>query len=158
MKLVHFAREPFAGELEPREQRVEAYRKPNGLWLSDEDEYGWSQWCTDEVDWPDRLAYGYAVTIGDNAKVLHLATEESLDAFTEDYGDHEDRFGAYSGRRFVDHIRWADVAKEWQGILITPYQSSRRLAPLTSWYYTWDCASGCIWDPAAIASIEAVAR
>ena len=22
------------------------------------------------------------------------------------------------------------------------------------WYYGWDCASGCIWDPAAVAEIK----
>ena len=50
-------------------------------------------------------------------------------------------------------IRWQDVALDYQGILIAPYQWSLRLDKDFRWYYMWDCASGCIWDLSAIASL-----
>ena len=48
-------------------------------------------------------------------------------------------------------IDWAEVAKDYQGVLITPYLEERRTR---YWYNTWDCASGCIWDTTCMASIE----
>ncbi|QBI98814.1 hypothetical protein SEA_BOBBY_184 [Mycobacterium phage Bobby] len=52
-----------------------------------------------------------------------------------------------------DWIDWGKVAADYGGIIIAPYQWSRRMDP--HWYYTWDCASGCIWNLEAIESLEA---
>ena len=40
------------------------------------------------------------------------------------------------------------------GIIIAPYQWYCRMT--VDWYYTWDCASGCIWNLDAIESVNAV--
>lgn len=53
-----------------------------------------------------------------------------------------------------DHINWPMVADRYQGIVIAPYLWSRRMDG-GLWYYGWDCASGCIWDAAAVASVTA---
>lgn len=45
-----------------------------------------------------------------------------------------------------------DFTREYAGIIITPYQWARRLE--LSWYYNWDCASGCIWDVSAILGVH----
>ena len=61
-----------------------------------------------------------------------------------------------------DHLRdygcidWRLVAEEWQGIVIAPYLWERRFDSDARWYYSWDCASGCIWDHRAIAAIELI--
>lgn len=57
----------------------------------------------------------------------------------------------------VTAFDWIDVASRYSGIEIAPYQWKRRIHPSTFWYYTWDCASGCIWDLSAIKKFE-VAR
>ena len=47
---------------------------------------------------------------------------------------------------------WPGVAAEgWAGIEIAPYIWARRLDGPARWYYGWDAASGCIWDPTAAA-------
>jgi hypothetical protein len=57
-------------------------------------------------------------------------------------------------------IDWMRVAEKHEGILIAPYLGERLTEPnefLEShkeewwrWYYSWDCASGCIWNPNAV--------
>lgn len=50
-----------------------------------------------------------------------------------------------------EYIDWASVCRAYQGIVISPYFWSRRMGPM--WYYSWDCASGVIWDADAIESV-----
>lgn len=117
--------------------------KPKGLWVSDESvgSYGWSSWCAAEE-------YGigpnsFSVVLTDDSRVLTLTTPDAIKMFDSRYTD---------GDHYID---WTRVAERWQGILITPYQWSVRLSDVR-WYYPWDCASGCIWDPAAIASVTRI--
>jgi len=54
-------------------------------------------------------------------------------------------------------VSWEQVAKDgYQGVEITPYQWELRLDSRVNWYYSWDCASGCAWDPQAIESLQLV--
>jgi hypothetical protein len=40
-------------------------------------------------------------------------------------------------------------AEGWDGLEIAPYLHRMRLSSF-SWYYTWDCASGCIWNASRV--------
>ena len=119
--------------------------KPNGLWVSDESEGsdGWRSWCADNESRLGRNAF--AIELALDASVLTLATPEAIREFDAEFG---------TGDRY--RVAWDRVAARWQGILITPYQWSLRLSDV-DWYYPWDCASGCIWDAAAIASVTPIA-
>jgi hypothetical protein len=90
----------------------------------------------------------HAVEFHPAANLLRIETSAELRRFTREFGT-EDRYGDWT-------IRWPDVAARWQGILITPYQWDCRLDDEMFWYYGWDCASGCIWDAGAVASIKQV--
>jgi hypothetical protein len=82
-----------------------------------------------------------------------MAAAGDLDAFTLRYAD--ERPWSFEGRQHIDRsINWAGVAKDYQGVIIAPFVWDRRLHDAYSWYYTWDCASGCIWDAAAIERVE----
>lgn len=133
--------------------------KPRGFWVSDETRgaYGWRNWCQGERFRLYSLKYEYRIELVPNAKILYLNTVEDIDAFTAEYG--------YSllktldpgyDTKIIDGIDWQRVAKKWHGIIITPYQYQRRLELHTSWYYTWDCASGCIWNMKAIDSVTLI--
>lgn len=92
----------------------------------------------------DRLLLRQRIILTPAANILHLQTPKELDDFTTKYR---------STPHFSDiHLEWDRVAEEYQGILIAPYQWSRRLELM--WYYSWDCASGCIWDITAIERVE----
>lgn len=141
--------------------------KPHGFWISAEGDDDWKQWCLSERFRLINLRYTHEVILRSDANVLWIKTIEELDAFDEKYmaenspldilnslGNAADALNfakvPKSLRQRISGIDWRKVAGDYQGIIISPYQWQRRLGD-SLWYYTWDCASGCIWDGAAIA-------
>ncbi|MBV8594525.1 MAG: hypothetical protein JOZ27_09525 [Caulobacteraceae bacterium] len=116
--------------------------KPRGLWVSVEGPDDWKSWCEAEGYGLDRLAYVYEVTLAESANVVWVEGEAAFDAFDREWA-------IIPGDEWGLGVRWRDLAQIYDGIVIAPYLWSRRLGPL--WYYGWDCASGCIWNVAAIA-------
>lgn len=146
LQLSHYT---HADTLHPESlDQIEREIKPRGLWVSVDGDDDWPTWCREEM--PGRIAdtNRFRVTLADDANVLHLTGAHQLDEFTRRYPEKN-----YPGN---DHfasqwISWPHVAEHYQGIIIAPYCWPARLNLL--WYYGWDCASGCIWDAAAIESV-----
>ncbi len=90
------------------------------------------------------LAVRHVVMLNNPDSLLWLTTPEDLDHFTDEWG--------IDAKYNMRAIEWWRVAQKYPGIMITPYCWQRRLDLF--WYYGWDCASGCIWDSEAVASIE----
>jgi len=138
--------------------------KPVGFWISVEDyedDQTWKTWCEAEEFGLERLAYRYLVTLSNEAKILHLKTSKDILDFGLEYQGNEQgsftNFMKEHGRDpypYVYEIRWEEVIKKWDGIIIAPYDWSLRLNSETMWYYSWDCASGCIWNIEAIKSLS----
>jgi len=82
---------------------------------------------------------------------MHLSSAADIDLFTERYGKYNRLLAVYEKGR---EIAWSLVADEYQGIVIAPYVWSRRLCYGANWYYSWDCASGCVWDASAVAGVS----
>jgi len=156
MQLVHYTAASMAIALGTRTipQNGKRYDKPDGLWVSVGD--SWRQWSESEEYAPfgsvsregGLRAAGirvFEITPSPNAKLLVLATPRDLDAFTREYRESDDRYAA---------IEWKAVAEAYDGIVIAPYQWSRRHELI--WYYSWDCASGCIWNHRAIESAREI--
>lgn len=137
---------------ESRDQDENPYSKPRGFWVSVDGEDDWPSWCASEEFRDTGAQHHHRVTLADGARVLVVDSVSALDDFTERYGVPDHRFSVRPSKG--DGIDWVAVAEDWQGIIIAPYQWECRLT--LSWYYTWDCASGCIWDADAIASVEPV--
>jgi len=130
----------------------ETGRKPSGFWISRDGDDSWEAWCRSEEYWIGSLAVRHEVRLAEHASILSLSTAKELEGFTEQYGLPE-AWASYS----IKMIDWSRVAAEYSGIMIVPYIWSCRLdGPASGWYYSWDCASGCIWDASAIASIAPV--
>jgi hypothetical protein len=110
--------------------------KPHGLWVSDESDFGWAKWCDGENWNLEGFKYGVRVDISDFSNILIITNPDDLRSFDKKY-----RRKLYS---CFDVIDWTNVKKIYGGIIITPYIYSCRFEP--RWYYSWDCASGCIWD------------
>lgn len=141
MKLTHHPEQGWTFDPDRQYQQVRGM-KPTGLWLSVDDD--WRRWCRDEeLDWADR-APDVPFEIVDPSRILALTTAEDLDMFSEKFID-----------LFADHyyVEWELLTQHFAGILIAPYQWSRRLHFKTSWYYTWDCASACIWDLSVVRQV-----
>jgi hypothetical protein len=154
-KLRHFATLPVLSVYDvkqknrPAEEWICHHTKPKGLWVSDEAaEMGWREWCNAEGFGLGVLEH--EVVLAPSANILRITSVAELDDFGAHYGKCPDH------QYFRDEpcIMWGDVAQEYDGILITPYQWERRLETGSSWYYGWDCASGCIWRARAVERIE----
>lgn len=124
--------------------------KPAGLWLSVDGDDDWKTWCESErYDGFGKRAY--AVTLKPDANILYLSTAGEIIAFTKKYGSKHDLDGEFN---WAGHwINWQRVSEEYQGVIIAPYCWLLRLEREVNWYYGWDCASGYVWDAAAIESV-----
>lgn len=120
--------------------------KPVGTWVSCEGDDDWASWCEAEDFGIGDVAH--EVFLSDRANILHLMSIHEIDMFTEQWTSPTARPYSYST------ILWPCVAEEYDGIIISPYQWERRLHDGANWYYSWDCASGCIWNASAIEAIE----
>lgn len=148
MRLIHYSSEPLT-KVYSREHSAQgsgAYKTP-GLWVSAEGDDDWVAWCRSESWGLETFKHATEIVLAPSANVLHLAGESALDDFTEKFsGD-----GSPIWHRTID---WLAVRAKWQGLIIAPYVWSRRLADHTGWYYGWDCASGVIWDAAAVGELR----
>jgi len=163
MELIHYAAEPVVfnrGRLyeqgEPR-----AFMKPRGFWVSVTGDDDWPSWCHDEGFALGQLAVPHAVELAAGNDVLHLRTPGDIDWFHAAYSvETEDARLMRGWNLFHEYVRgswpvdWHRVAGEYDGLIIAPYQYSRRFGP--GWYYGWDCASGCVWNLDAIESVGPV--
>lgn len=118
--------------------------KPNGLWYQIND--SWEDWCKLEMpQWlgaNSRGAYKVDIEI-DKSNVLVIRTLEEFDSFHETFCTHDpnNRF-----RPNKSDINWKKVSSLYDGIEISDYFYKRRLDNNCGWYYSWDIASGCIWN------------
>ena len=121
--------------------------KPIGLWVSDEQDYGWLKWCVAEEFNEKGYQHHYTIDLHHEANVLWLRDTTDMRAFTKDFGYPDN-----SHYRNEPIIPWEKVQDSYDGVLITPYHWELRMEDQFNWYYGWDCASGCIWNPEAIQS------
>jgi hypothetical protein len=140
-RLIHYSREPLVA-VRSTEQADEPSHKPRGLWVSAEGDDDWKRWCLDADFRTENLSCETEIVVRPDARILTIESEAELDTFHNTY--------AVLNRPWHDSAPdWRKVAERWQGIVICPYQWSRRHTLM--WYYSWDCASGCFWDASAIA-------
>jgi len=151
MILEHYSTEPLLEVNDAHQLDYLARSKPSGLWISIKGEYDWPKFCHAEEFHTDRLAVRNVITLSEDANILYLKSSKEIDSFTRQYRDKNPKYNDAENQ--VDHIEWFDLADEYQGIIIAPYQWDRRLDMFASWYYSWDCASGCIWNGNAVGSI-----
>jgi hypothetical protein len=158
LTLSHWSTKPLPPlrDVEQDTDGVFAYFKPRGLWVSIDGDDDWRAFCEGNEFNLDAFIYRTIVRMKPDANILTMGTVEELNRFTDKY--YKDRFAHIpdwppdSSRRMCMHLDWPRIAKEYDGIIIAPYVWPARMDLM--WYYTWDCASGCIWKASAIESVE----
>ena len=133
-------------------QREDEWHKPRGFWVSVKGADDWPSWCEQEnFYWPEGLRHRYEVTIREDANILMLGTVAELRAFHKEFkgeftADSSDEYGVEMAKLRASYIDWHKVASTYDGIIIAPYQWPLRTDSELRWYYSWDVASGCIWN------------
>jgi len=122
--------------------------KPAGLWYACGND--WIDWAVSN-DW-GRGMYIYQIYINEGNMAM-IRTKDGILNFNRKFQANPHKY-PYAGSR----IDWDIVANAHSGIEICPYIGSVRMSSIVDWYYSWDVASGCIWDPSAITGIKLVAE
>lgn len=154
MRFIHYSAEPLNTVLSVSQYAARcSYEKPRGLWISAGDgEDGWRAWCESENFCLESLAHSTEISLTPDANILRLNDARGIDQLTREFGFVPDFYRGSGYERRA--ISWDKVAERYSGIIIAPYCWSRRLHERTGWYYGWDCASGCIWDAAAVQQLQ----
>lgn len=122
--------------------------KPHGLWVTPDDEYNWEWWSRAEQFNVENLTHRFSIQLKPSAEILWIKNSMQLDQFAKEFS----KTPSLPGFHDLYAIDWHKVAEKYQGILIIPYIWERRMD--TMWYYSWDCSSGCLWDPEVVESIQ----
>ena len=140
-------REPWSGFPEGLKQKNDV--KPQGVWYGCGD--SWLKWMSREMpQWLDAVNYVYELEL-DQEFILTITNEEQFKKFEWEYwgrapwqerGGWNDT-GPPDGN--FEMIEWDTLVGQYDGIEICPYLKQFRMSK-SFWYYTWDVASGCIWD------------
>lgn len=153
VELSHYSKTPIV-KVHSKTQEPGDGMKPRGLWFSvddpNDDSPTWASWCETESYKIGPIRH--LVTLAADARIRRISSVRELDTFHQEF-----KASIYPGGR-REYIDWRAVAETCQGIIIAPYQWGRRLEGRAGWYYSWDVASGCVWDASAIASITPAGR
>ncbi len=124
-------------KLEKREYIQKPEDKPVGFW------YGFGN---DWIDWTGTIGLGYKgeyvyeVDIN-GSNILQIKGYSEIIEFTKEYGSSKQ-----IAPGVIFFIDWTRIELKYDGIEINPYIWHARLNHKTLWYYSWDIASGCIWN------------
>lgn len=160
LRLMHYQAEPLTldrSRVYTQHKRLQ-FTKPVGFWVSVQGDTDWPSWCRIEEFRVDTLAVAHEVRLRDSANIRTITSIAEIDAFHHEFtapSEFDIRMGydrSYWG------INWPAVVQQYDGVIITPYLWERRSGGGCDWYYTWDCASGCIWNLDAIESVTVVAE
>lgn len=161
MKLIHYSSVEFELEIRKYNQNCVMWNaKPSGFWFSvegiSEEDQTWKSWCEGEKFNLEGLEVSYEIILKENANILHLKTHEEILDFGKEYPYVKPQWDNPKDRRICGtyELDWHKVKEKYLGIIIAPYQWSCRLHREVSWYYGWDCASGCIWDLTCIQELK----
>lgn len=155
MELRHYSYPAWSFNPERSYHTALANGKPDGLWVSVLGEDDWPSWCRSEQWGLDRLASEHEVVLAAGANILHVQGPLELNSFHDRFSVERAETYGFLPRREDYLIDWSAVKAEFDGIIIAPYIWSQRLRG-PSWYYAWDCASGCIWNLGAIESVTRI--
>lgn len=125
---------------EDREGLMDTF-KPTGLWYA----FGWEwvEWCRAEDFAVERIQHAYRIVL-DGRRVLSLRSQNEVLQFA-------DRYRALGSRSFID---WPKLREDYAAVEIPSYFWDLRFS--MTWYYAWDVASGCVWDPTVILDWEKI--
>lgn len=156
LSLTHYSKEHLIQVYSQKPNHEDPYHKPNGLWVSVDGEDDWLSWCKVEQFALEYLTHPTRIRLHDDARILHIQTADGVRRLLDKIGGAPDIDLGNDTKPYRRNYaaNWPALRGDYQGIIIAPYQWECRLEQSCNWYYTWDCASGCIWDAGAVAALE----
>lgn len=141
MDFTHWSTQPIERLIQKRYVQ-KTNSKPAGFWF--EVDGDWQRWCEGESFRLETFRFSYSLDL-DLSRFLFLKTISDIDSFTSQWT---------KGTEYNWEVYWQLLHRAYSGIIIAPYQWERRYTDHTSWYYSWDCASGVVWNISAVRSFK----
>jgi hypothetical protein len=155
MRFIHHSPSPLGSLRDGDQDHATDYgAKPDGLWFSvgNVSDCGsdWRALCEERAKtdgWSlDCLKYQTEIFFAKDANILWIQDAVGIDSLTAEYGRIR-----RDGRQSVD---WHRIAKEFEGIIISPMCHDRRDYEQARWYACWQCSSGCVWQARAVQTLR----
>jgi hypothetical protein len=156
-KFTHFKRVPTQSQT----------MKPRGLWFACGD--AWLRYVMEENFKQDSYKFLYEVNIN-NPNILFIRSIKDYDEFEKKFSyvhkhkSYIPKIGSIQGKWIENSyvlIDWQQVQeKGYHGLIICPsllnklWKRNKGNTDNYLWYYTWDVASGVIWNEGAVKNIE----
>lgn len=147
MRLYHYSREKlnFDSEFSYPSLLFPSFlcgiAKPAGFWVSPDVKEDWPAFAnTTEAmhkRFKPRFRYKTRIHLRDGHNVLIIRNNRQFLELEEKFTDRVE--GPFTRFLNIEKLR-----KQYDGLIITKYFWEFRMT--SDWYYTWDCASGCIWN------------
>lgn len=152
MNTIHYSRKPLKQiySVKPCEQSIYNL-KPNGLWITFDTKHDWSSYVKKEFgdgsysNFHRSLSYRNLLKI--SGDILVLDTDKKVVEFHNNFCKNR-----FSEKKFPSNlVDWKEVSKKFDGFVVNPYNSNLFLRHKNIlWHRSLSCASGCIWNAAAI--------
>lgn len=140
-----------------KKKLLKPHLKPDGLWYACGGE--WIEFCINN-GMQDEWNFVHEIDI-DYTKILLIDTPNKVFEFYNKYktpNKFKDPVRIIPSDN-VHMIRWEEVVQDgYHGIEFAPFFTEKELGQYLAWYNSLDIASGCIWNPAAIKSIEYIGK
>ena len=147
--------EPWKGFPSDIKQEKDGAHKPNGVWYGCGD--SWLKWISmNMTSRLDKVNYVYELEL-DQEFVLTITNAKEFKTFEWEYWGAApwQKRGGWSDSGPPDgqyeRIDFNLLAGQYDGIEICPYLPEFRMST-SNWYYSWDVASGCLWNSEALVS------
>ena len=115
--------------------------KPEGFWFSCNN--SWVEWFEENMN--SRITkYIYEVKLFNNIKTDLANPDKNKLLVIKNMKELDDFHNKYFVKNKHELIDWKKVSRDYGGIEICPYMQKYRFK--YNWYYTFDVASGCIWN------------
>jgi hypothetical protein len=132
------------------EQPEEPLHKPAGFWWATGT--SWLRFCASNYQQKLHPVH-YAVELVPAANIVRLASTAEVADFVREYGG-DPEYDGWSPVPGIRRVRWAEVARLYQGIEIDDPRAHARNED--RWLEYWDVPSGCVWDASAVQSLRPV--
>jgi hypothetical protein len=115
-----------------------------GLWGSNENGYGWSEWCHDNEFNVDKLEVSFKFKIQEGSRVLNVLNDE-----LKQYSMCQIDF-PFNRTPILNHIDWEKVKSDYDAVYIAAGSNNN----LYHRYYGWDCDSILVLNFDAVEEVE----
>lgn len=139
--------------------------KPSGLWVIDREfSLGWLEYAHRHSLKSREWRFGYQIQLAEVANIKWVQSRDDMRELSARYpyqhGEGELPYSPPLAFRYL--ISWASLAKDYDGIIVSPYMpwentgAAEAMNSAAEPYSLWDFPGGCIWRERAVERVAQI--